>query len=291
MFFNLTGCLTASRPPASITDGSRPKGGVAHGGDIPYGSRWTPPASPTAIAHSDIAAGFSSSVTSQVAGPSGYISHTAVAVDPVYCSQFTGLASIDNTQADWQAATLTGGHGSSGMGEVCAGMAPTALTGQWGQPADTAGQPNLGDDTALTGQSSQQWLASMGILSWNWRWSRPQPAPLSPPALPDQMGISLPGTSYLTGSGLSLVGVEPPPGFTGTPMGAGELSGSGQMPAVRQVPPLHSGGNQPLPKRTTATIASHTAPKAVTMAGYGGVSTQNMDGANASHQAGSAPPP
>ena len=54
----------------------------------------------------------------------------------------------------------------------------------------------------------------MGILSWKWRWSRPQPAPLSPPALPDQMGISLPGTSYLTGSWLFLMGVEPPPGFT-----------------------------------------------------------------------------
>ena len=122
-------------------------------------------------------------------------------------------------------------------------------------------------------QSSQQWLASMGILSWKWRWSRPQPAPLSPPALSDQMGISLPGTSYLTGSWLSLMGVEPSPGFTGTPMGAGEFSGSGQMPAVRQVPPLHSGGNRPLPNRTTATIASHTAPKAVIRAGYGGVST------------------
>ena len=68
----------------------------------------------------------------------------AVAVDPVYGSQFTGLASIDNTQAEWQAPTLTGGHGSSGMGEVCVGMAPTALTGQRGQPADTAGQPNWG---------------------------------------------------------------------------------------------------------------------------------------------------
>ena len=60
---------------------------------------------PTAIAHSDIADGFSSSVTSQVAGPSGSISHTAVAVDPVYGSQFTGLTSIDNTQADWQNTT------------------------------------------------------------------------------------------------------------------------------------------------------------------------------------------
>ena len=85
------------------------------------------------------------------------------------------------------------------------------------------------------------------------------------------------------------MGVEPPRGFTGTPMGAGEFSGSGQMPAVRQVPPLHSGGNQPLPNWTTATIASHTAPKAVT--DYGGVSTQNLVGANTSHQAGSAPPP
>ena len=121
-------------------------------------------------------AGFSSSVTSQLAGPSGSISHTAVAVDPVYGSQFTGLASIDNTQADWQAATLTGGHGSSGIGEVCAGM---ALTGQRGQPADNAGQPNLGDDTALTGQSSQQWLASMGMPSWKWRWSRPCRPPLA----------------------------------------------------------------------------------------------------------------
>ena len=166
---------------------------------------------------------------SQVAGPSGSISHTAVAVDPVYGSQFTGLASIDNTRADWQVATLTGGHGSSGMGEVCAGTAPMALTGQRGQPADTAGQPNLGDDTALTGQSSQQWLVSMGILSWKWRWSR---------------------------LWLSLMGVEPPPGFTGNPMVAGEFSGSGQMPAVRHVPPLHSGGNRPLPN----TIASHTAP-------------------------------
>ena len=96
-------------------------------------------------------------------------------------------------------------------------------------------------------------------------------SPLSPPALPDQMGISLPRTPYLTGSWLYLMGVEPSLGFTGTHMGAGEFLGSGQMPAVRQVPPLHSGGNRPLPK--TATIANHTAFKAVTMADYGGLST------------------
>ena len=96
--------------------------------------------------------------------------------------------------------------------------------------------------------------------------------PLSPPSLPDQMGISLPGISLLTGSRPSLLGVKPPPGFTGTPMGSGVFSGLGQTPAIRQAPPLHFGGIRPLPNRTTATITSHTAP-AVTMASYGGVST------------------
>ena len=43
MFFNLTGRLTASQPPASNTNGPRPKGGIAHGGDIPHGSWRTPP--------------------------------------------------------------------------------------------------------------------------------------------------------------------------------------------------------------------------------------------------------
>ena len=95
----------------------------------------------------------------------------------------------------------------------------------------------LGDDTALTGQSSQQWLASRGILSWKWRWSRPQPAPLSPPALLDQMGISLPGTSYLTGSWLSLMGVEPSPGLTGTPWEPEIFQGRGKyQPSGRYRP-------------------------------------------------------
>ena len=49
MFFNLTGRLTASRPPASNTDRSRSKGGVAHGGDIPYGSRRTYPPPPSQL--------------------------------------------------------------------------------------------------------------------------------------------------------------------------------------------------------------------------------------------------
>ena len=62
------------------------------------------------------------------------------------------------------------------------------------------------------------------------------------------------------------------PGFTGTPMGFGGFSGSGQTPAVRQALPLHFGGTRPFPNRTTATIISHTVP-AVTMASHGGVST------------------
>ena len=97
------------------------------------------------------------------------------------------------------------------------------------------------------------------------------------PGSPDQMSISLPGISRLTGAQPSLSGVRPPPGFTGTPMGSGEFSGSGQTPAIRQAPPLHFGGIRPLPNRTTATITSVTAPS-LTMASYGGVSTSTSLG-------------
>ena len=101
--------------------------------------------------------------------------------------------------------------------------------------------------------------------------------PPSSPALPDQLSISLPGISRLPGAQPSLSGVRPPPGFTGTPMGSGEFSGPGQMPAIRQAPPLHFGGIRLLPNRTTATITSVIAP-AVTMAGYGSVSTSTSLG-------------
>ena len=146
------------------------------------------------------------------------------------------------------------------MGEVFAGMAPTALTGQLGQPADTAGQPSLGDDTALTGQSSQQWLASMGIPSGKWRWSRSQPAPLTPTALPDQRGISLPGTSYLTGSQLSLMGVEPPPGFTGPPWGPENFQGRGKCQPWGSHTAPKAVITQNLSNRTMATIATIPCP-------------------------------
>ena len=148
--------------------------------------------------------------------------------------------------------------------------------GQRNQPTDAARQLFIVDDTALTGHSSH--LAAIhGDTPMEVEIGPAMAGPLSPPALPDQMGISLPGISRLTGSQPSLSGVRPPPGFTGTPMGSGEFSGLGQTPAVRQAPPLHFGGIRPLPNRTTATITSFTAP-AVTMASYGGVSTSTSLG-------------
>ena len=92
-----------------------------------------------------------------------------------------------------------------------------------------------------------------------------EPAPLSPPALPDQMGISLPGTSYLT----TLMGVEPSPGFTGTPWEPENFQGRGKyQPSGRYRPStLVETGRFP----TGHHMDNHTAPKSV--AGYGGVST------------------
>ena len=160
------------------------------------------------------------------------------------------------------------------------GTASTAFTGQRSQPTDAARQLFTVDDTALTGHTaltgqSFHLAAVHGDTPMEVEMGPAMAGPLSPPALPDQLGISLPGISRLSGSRPSLSGVRPPPGFTGTPMGSGEFSGSGQTPAVRQTPPLHFGGIRPLPNRTTATITSCTAP-AVTMASYGGVSTSGV---------------
>ena len=194
----------------------------------------------------------------------------AIAIDPVYDSQ-QGFGSVDSTLTAKQGATLTGSYGFPSMGEVSAGSAPPALTGQRGQPTDAAWQPLTVDDTTLTGQSS--YLAAIhGDTPMEVEIGLAMAGPLSQPALLDLMGISLPGNPLLTGSRPSLSGVRPPPGLIGTPMGSGGFSGLGQMPAVWQAPPLHFGGIRPLPNRTTATMTSLTAP-AVTMASYGGVST------------------
>ena len=45
-------------------------------------------------------------------------------------------SSIDTTLTAKQGATLTGSYGFASTGEVSAGTAPSALTGQRGQPAD-----------------------------------------------------------------------------------------------------------------------------------------------------------
>ena len=235
----------------------------------PSRGRWT-----RRLCHSLVGPpGFDLSEPSRVMGPLGSTSHTATAMDPVHGSQWS-VSSTDITLTVKQGAALTSSYGSNGMGEVSTGTASTALTGQRSQPTDAARQLFIVDDTALTGHPSH--LAAVhGDTPMEM--GPAMACPLSPPALPDQLGISLPGISRLSGSQPSLSGVRPPPGFIGTPMGSGEFSGSGQTPAVRQAPPLHFGGIRPLPNRTTATITSGTAP-AVTMASYGGVSTSTSLG-------------
>ena len=188
--------------------------------------------------------------------PSGSTSHMATAMDPVHGSQWS-VSSTDITLTAKQGAALTSSYGSDGMGEVSTGTASTALTGQRSQPTDAARQLFIVDDTghpshlaAVHGDTPME--VEMGLAL---------AGPLSSPALPDQLSISLPGISCLSGVQPSLSGVRPPPGFTGTPMGSGEFSGSGKMPAIRQAPPLHFGGIRPLPNRTTATITSLLHPQ------------------------------
>ena len=167
------------------------------------------------------------------------------------------------------------------MGEVSTGTASTALTGQRSQPTDAARQlfivyTAFTGHTALSGQSSHS-AAVHGDTPMEVEMGPALAGPLRSPALPDHLRISLPGISRLPGVQPSLSGVRPPPGFTGTPMGSGGFSGSGQTPAIRQALPLHFGGIRPLPNRKTATITSGTAP-AVTMASYGGASTSTSLG-------------
>ena len=90
-----------------------------------------------------------------------------------------------------RALLLTGSYGFASTGEVSAGTDPSALTGQRGQPADATRQPIIVDDTALTGQSSH--LAAIhGDTPMEVEMGPATAGPFSPPALPDQMGISLP---------------------------------------------------------------------------------------------------
>ena len=217
----------------------------------------------------------------------GTTSHTATAMDPVHGSQWS-VSTTDTTLTAQQGAALTSSYRSDGMGQVSTGTASMAFTGQRSQPMDATRQLFLVDDTALSGHSalpgysavpgqSSHLAAVHGDTPMEVEMGPALAGPPNSPALPDQLSISLPGISRLPGAQPSLSGVRPPPGFTGTPMGSGEFSGSGQTPAIRQALPLHFGGIRPLLNMTTATITSVTAP-AVTMASYGGVSTSTLLG-------------
>ena len=257
------------------------------------------------------APGCDSSDPSHVMQPRGPANHTATAMDPVHGFQ-SGFGQADFTLTTQRGAVLRSSYGSEGTGEVSMGMGSTAFTGHQSQPGDPARQPFTVIDSALSGVlalsgvsalprvsgvsvlpgvsalpglSALPALSGQSIHSVAVHGDTPMEVemvsalagPLGSPAMPDSRSISLLGISLLSGAQPSLSGVRPPPGFTGTPMGSGEFSGSGQTPAIRQAPPLHFGGTRPLPNRTTATITSVTAP-AVTMASYGGVSTSTSLG-------------
>ena len=225
-----------------------------------------------------------------------------------------GQTGVNQTTQRGRAA-LTSGDGFEGRGEVSLGTGSSAFTGHQSQPEDAARQPVLVLDSAPSGVSASSGVSALpGVSALSGVSALPgapglsalsgvpalsgqsalsvvahgdtpmevemgsAPAGLfSSPAMPDSRSLPLSGISLLPGAQTSFSGVRPPPGFTGTPMGSGEFSGSGQTPAVRQAPPLHFGGTRPLPNRTTATITSFTAP-AVTMASYGGVSTSTSLG-------------
>ena len=179
---------------------------------------------------------------------------------PSGVSASSGVSALPGVSALSGVSALPGAPGLQGL---------SALSGVSGVSA-LSGVPALSGQSALSvvAHGDTPMEVDMGSA----------PAGLfSSPAMPDSRSLPLSGISLLPGAQTSFSGVRPPPGFTGTPMGSGEFSGSGQTPAVRQAPPLHFGGTRPLPNRTTATITSCTAP-AVTMASYGGVSTSTSLG-------------
>ena len=82
--------------------------------------------------------------------PRGPISHTATAMDPVHGSQFS-VSSTDITLIAQREAVLRSSYGSESMGEVSTGTASMAFTGQRNQPMDAARQLLLVDDSGSLG--------------------------------------------------------------------------------------------------------------------------------------------
>ena len=194
-------------------------------------------------------------------------------------SAFTGHQSQPEDAARQPVLVLdsapSGVSASSGVSALPGVSALSGVSALPGAPG-LQGLSALSGVPALSGQSTLSVVAH-GDTPMEVEMGSAPAGLFSSPAMPDSRSFSLSGISLLPGAQTSFSGVRPPPGFTGTPMGSGEFSGSGQTPAVRQAPPLHFGGTRPLPNRTTATITSFTAP-AVTMASYGGVSTSTSLG-------------
>ena len=197
-------------------------------------------------------------------------------------SAFTGHQSQPEDAARQPVLVLdsapSGASASSGVSALPGVSGVSALPGAPGLSGVSAfsGASALPGVSALSGQSTLSVVAH-GDTPMEVEMGSAPAGLFSSPAMPDSRSFSLSGISLLPGAQTSFTGVRPPPGFSGTPMGSGEFSGSGQTPAVRQAPPLHFGGTRPLPNKTTATITSFTAP-AVTMASYGGVSTSTSLG-------------
>ena len=225
-------------PPDPKAGGSHHCDGVAHGGEI---SLEDPLASqqpcrgllgPETLPLVGGAPGCDLSDPSQVMEPRGTVSHTATAMDPVHGIQ-SSFGFTDVTQTTQRGAARTSSYGSESMGEVSLGTASTTFTGHRSQPGDAARQPFTVIDSALSA------LPGQSFNSATVHGDTPMEVEMGP-TLPDPRSISIPGIPSLSGAQPSLSGVRPPPGFTGTPMGSGEFSGSGQSPAIRQAPPLHS---------------------------------------------------
>ena len=176
--------------------------------------------------------------------PRGPTSHMATAMDPVHGNQ-SSFGSTDVTLTAQGGAVLMSSYGSESMGEVSKGTASTTFSGHRSQPVDAARQPLTVNDSGVSALSGGLGppgpVISLGCHTWGYPHGCGNGAgPLDSPALPDPRSISIPGIPSLSGAQPSLSGVRPTPGFTGTPMGSGEFSGSGQSPAIRQAPPLHS---------------------------------------------------
>ena len=266
MFASLQGRLTASHPPGPKADESRHCDGGARGGEIfpevPLASQQPCRGllGPEVLPLVGGAPGCDSSDPSHVMEPRGPDNHTATAMDPVHGFQ-SGFGQTDFTQTTQRGAVLRSGYGSEGTGEVSMGMGSTAFTGHQSQPGDAALQPFPVIDSALSGVSAPSGVSALPGVS-------------SLQGLSALSGVSaFSGLSALPGQSIHSATVH---GDTPMEVEMGSALGhftSGYLSPVRG--PAFSLGSQ-------ATPGIHRHPY--------GVRGIFRVGANASHQAGTAPP-